>query len=50
MKIIDNIIVPTGNILIVKGDNGLLEMLSVGDYGKNVNIKCNAMGLRRING
>jgi 23S rRNA (adenine2503-C2)-methyltransferase len=47
MKIIKNISVPTGNILIVKGDKGKLEMLSLGDYGKNVNLKCDAMGLTR---
>lgn len=38
---------PTGNILIVQGDKGKLEMLSLGDYGKDVNVKCDAMGLTR---
>lgn len=38
MKIIKNIKVPTGNILIVKGANGKLELLSIGDYGKNINL------------
>jgi len=47
MKILKNIKVPTGNILIVKGDNGLIEMLSLGDYGKQVNLKCDALGLTR---
>lgn len=48
MKILSNIEVPTGNILIVEGEYGKLEMLSIGDYGKNVNIKCDALGLSRI--
>lgn len=64
MKILENIVVPTGNILIVEGEknpytnkreietykslHGKLEMLSIGDYGKEVNIKCDAMGLNRI--
>lgn len=47
MEIMKNIEVPTGNILIVKGDLGKLEMLSLGDYGKDVNIKCDALGLTR---
>jgi len=47
MNIIKNIKVPTGNILIVSGDKGKLEMLSLGDYGKDVNVKCDAMGLTR---
>lgn len=47
MKIIRNIEVPTGNILVVEGNKGLLEMLSLGDYGKNINLKCEAMGLNR---
>jgi 23S rRNA (adenine2503-C2)-methyltransferase len=47
MKIIKNIKVPTGNILVVQGEKGLLECLSLGDYGKDVNIKCDALGLTR---
>lgn len=47
MKVITNIAVPTGNILVVSGDKGKLEMLSIGDYGKAVNVKCEAMGLSR---
>jgi 23S rRNA (adenine2503-C2)-methyltransferase len=38
MKIIKSIEVPTGNILIGKGDTGRLEFLSLGDYGKDVNL------------
>lgn len=47
MKILQNLEVPTGSILVVSGDHGKLEMLSLGDYGKDVNLKCNAMGLSR---
>lgn len=47
MKIIRRIPVPTGDILIVEGEHGPLEMLSLGDYGKDVNVKCAAMGLDR---
>ena len=45
MKVLANYKVPTGNILVVNGDKGQLEMLSIGDYGKDVNLKCDAMGL-----
>ncbi len=48
MKILQNIEVPTGNILVVQGKNGKLEMLSLGDYGKDVNLKANFMGLERV--
>lgn len=47
MKILDLYKVPTGDILVVSGDKGKLEMLSLGDYGKEVNVKCDAMGLTR---
>jgi 23S rRNA (adenine2503-C2)-methyltransferase len=47
MDIIKNIEVPTGNILIVNGSKGKLELLSIGDYGKDNNIKANFMGLNR---
>ncbi len=47
MKIVRRLKVPTGDILIVQGERGLLEMLSIGDYGKHVNVKCDAMGLTR---
>jgi len=46
MKVQKRISVPTGDILIVNGaKNKPLEMLSLGDYGKDVNLKCDAMGL-----
>lgn len=47
MKTLRNITVPTGNILVVQGEHGKLEMLSLGDYGKEVNVKCDCMGLTR---
>lgn len=51
-KILRNIEVPTGNILIVRGENGKeLECLSIGDYGKQANIKADFLGLSdEING
>lgn len=47
MTILQNIEVPTGNILIVEGDKGKLECLSIGDYGKEANLKASFMGLDR---
>lgn len=47
MKIHEQFSVPTGDILVVQGKHGLLECLSIGDYGKEVNLKCDAMGLTR---
>lgn len=40
MPIIKNVAVPTGNILVVEGEQGPLEVLSIGDYGKEVNLNC----------
>lgn len=46
-----NISVPTGNILIVKGERGDLECLSLGDYGRQKNVKADFLGLKDdING
>lgn len=47
MKVLKRIEVPTGDILIVSGDLGRLECLSIGDYGKDVNLKADFMGLER---
>ncbi len=47
MEIIKNIKVPTGNILIGKGKKGLLEFLSLGDYGKEKNVKADFLGLTK---
>jgi 23S rRNA (adenine2503-C2)-methyltransferase len=48
LKIIKNIEVPTGNILVVEGEKGKLECLSLGDYGKDVNVKADFLNLKRI--
>lgn len=43
--------VPTGKIAIMKGEHGLLEFLSIGDYGQAQNIKADFLGItREING
>ncbi len=47
IKILKNIKVPTGNILVIEGEKGKLECLSLGDYGKDVNLKADFMGLNR---
>lgn len=47
MKILQRLKVPTGDILVVEGDKGKLEMLSIGDYGQAVNIKADFLGLGR---
>ena len=47
MKILKNIKVPTGNIMIVSGDKGKLECLSIGAYGKETTLKADFMGLTR---
>jgi 23S rRNA (adenine2503-C2)-methyltransferase len=38
MKVLENIAVPTGNILVVQGHLGPLELVCLGDYGKDVNL------------
>ena len=38
MDILRNVEVPTGNILVVQGEKGKLECLSLGDYGQAVNL------------
>lgn len=38
MEIIKHLKVPTGEILVVSGAKGSLEMLSLGDYGQNINL------------
>lgn len=51
MKLLRNIKVPTGNICVMQGDKGKIEFLSIGDYGKNQNIKADFLGItREING
>lgn len=49
--ILRNIKVPTGNICIMQGEKGKLEFLSIGDYGKDANVKADFLGITRdING
>lgn len=51
MKIEKIIKVPTGEIYTAQGENGMLEFLTVGDYGKNANIKADFLGITRdLNG
>lgn len=38
MKIREKVKVPTGDILVVDGEHGPLELVSLGDYGKDVNL------------
>ena len=47
MKILRHLRVPTGDILVVQGERGPLEMLSLGDYGKEHNLKADFLGLDR---
>jgi 23S rRNA (adenine2503-C2)-methyltransferase len=48
MKQIEDIIqVPTGQIIIMNGEKGYLECLSLADYGKAQNIKADFLGLER---
>lgn len=51
MKTIKTIKVPTGEIYVAQGEKGLLEFLTVGDYGKDANIKADFLGItRELNG
>lgn len=51
MKIKKTIKVPTGEIYVAQGEKGLLEFLTVGDYGKDANIKADFLGItRELNG
>ena len=47
MKILNKIKVPTGYICIAEGSKGKLEFLSIGDYGKDKNVKADFMGINR---
>ena len=44
-NIVERIEVPTGDICIMRGAHGLLEFLSIGDYGKAKNLKADFLGL-----
>lgn len=49
--IVKNLKVPTGNICVMQGEKGLIEFVSVGDYGKDSNIKADFLGItRELNG
>lgn len=51
MKLLKKIIVPTGEIYTAQGEEGVLEFLTVGDYGKGANIKADFLGItRELNG
>jgi 23S rRNA (adenine2503-C2)-methyltransferase len=45
--VLRNIQVPTGNILVIEGSNGPIELLSIGDYGNSLNVKADFLGLTR---
>lgn len=38
MPVLRRVEVPTGDIMVVQGDKGALEFLSIGDYGKEINL------------
>lgn len=44
---IKKIEVPTGHICIIQGEKGLLEFVSLQDYGKQKNIKADFLGISR---
>ena len=51
MKLESIIKVPTGEIYTASTENGVLEFLTVGDYGKDANIKADFLGItRELNG
>lgn len=51
MKLVKKTEVPTGEIYVAQGEKGLLEFLTVGDYGKDANIKADFLGItRELNG
>lgn len=51
LQIKKKVIVPTGEIYVAQGKKGLLEFLTVGDYGKDANIKADFLGItRELNG
>jgi len=45
MRILKHIKVPTGDIIVADTGQGKLEFLSIGDYGKDVNLKADFLGL-----
>lgn len=47
LPVFKHIKVPTGDIVCCRGSKGDLEFVSVGDYGKNVNLKADFLGLEK---
>ena len=47
MKVTKKVTVPTGEINVAQGEKGLIEFLTVGDYGKDANIKADFLGITR---
>ena len=43
-EIVDKIEIPTGFLFTTQGEKGLLETLSIGDYGKRHNVKAQFLG------
>lgn len=51
MELVKKTEVPTGEIYVSQGEKGYLEFLTVGDYGKDANIKADFLGItRELNG
>lgn len=51
MELVKKTEVPTGEIYVAQGEKGYLEFLTVGDYGKDANIKADFLGItRELNG
>lgn len=51
MKVLEKFTVPTGEIYTAESESGKFEFLSLGDYGKEKNIKANFLGFdKNING
>jgi 23S rRNA (adenine2503-C2)-methyltransferase len=51
LTLVKRLQVPTGDILILKSTQGLVECLSLADYGKANNVKADFLGLTdKING
>ena len=44
MNIVQANPIPTGYLFTTQGERGLLETLSIGDYGKKHNIKADFLG------
>ena len=47
MEILKHLQVPTGDILVVQGKKGKLELVSLADYGKDKNLKADFLNLNK---